>query len=787
MTHTARWWMAAGLAALLGAAGCGRQLNQVLLPESRPDIRLTQVRLDPPTPDSCAYMARWVGLSTGRSISHYVYAIDPRSVDAVDATWVRTTATQRVLTFPRPDQATLKRDAHVFVVRAVDDRGEMSEPKYFAVVGDNLPPVVQITRPVPTRFFTPRIPPTFRFEWTGTDPDGQTTTAPVRYVFRLFGQKNPDRPDITDFISYALTYPDSLRAFYAPGFQGWNSVDGGVTSFEYQDLTLGSNYLFAVTGFDEVGDYDPIFLSGKNLQKVAVTNPGSTGPLLTMFNQFFDYTYPSGGWINDPSRWVRVEVPAGQPVTVNWRAIPLAGSQIECYRWVLDPPDLADPRERRNENQTFRWSRCDLGMTSATVGPFSAAPGQERSHLLYIEARGSYGFVSLGIVNLVVVEAKVQKDLLFVDDTRLRVDQRTSATNPAIRPPIGTWPTAAELDTFLFARGGFPWRSYPAGTLSPPGICNGYDFDTVGTRGLPDGQVPLSLLAQYRHVVWYTDEWSAVSDAALRLMSNPGSASSLAAYVQHGGKVWLCGGGAALATLIGWNKPGTPPNEYNNLEPNPELRPGRFMYDFAHWRQSVYMSMAEGAFKFGTTSFGVGTNRPGRHWPPNPPLPTPPSPPIYGLLPAVLSPKTLATHPPPPLRSPDANWIRTNYMAEYIDAPTFIREDYDDDPEVVSEYSTLDTLYLTVGGVAGPNQPVMTYYHGRENQPMVFSGFNIWYWQRSQCVALVDWVLQSVWGLTRDASAAREPAVGARAPIAARPAAKRAPRDRTVDPLRRFP
>ena len=78
-------------------------------------------------------------------------------------------------------------------------------------------------------------------------------------------------------------------------------------------------------------------------------------------------------------------------------------------------------------------------------------------------------------------------------------------------PPAGPWPTAAELDTFLFARGGVPWRSYPAGTLSPPGIFSGYEFDTIGTRGISaDGVVPLSLLGQYRHIVWYTDSYNFV-------------------------------------------------------------------------------------------------------------------------------------------------------------------------------------------------------------------------------------------------------------------------------------
>jgi hypothetical protein len=110
------------------------------------------------------------------------------------------------------------------------------------------------------------------------------------------------------------------------------------------------------------------------------------------------------------------------------------------------------------------------------------------------------------------------------------------------------------------------------------------------------------------------------------------------------------------------------------------------------------------------------------------------------------------------------DWFRTDYRAEYITQLTYVREDYDDDPDIVNEFSTLDTLYLTQGHVAPLNSPVMTYYHGRENQPLVFSGFNLWYWRRSQCIQLVDWVLQQVWGLAHDPSAPRDaravPAVG---------------------------
>src|SRR4029453_16401517 len=125
--------------------------------------------------------------------------------------------------------------------------------------------------------------------------------------------------------------------------------------------------------------------------------------------------------------------------------------------------------------------------------------------------------------------------------------------------------------TFLYARGGYPWKGYPgnpqgppapAPTLSTPGILNGYDFDTVGTRGNTSGIVPLSQLSQYRQVMWFVDDTGATYTGSPiellapipppRFMSQPGQYNSLAAYVAQGGKLWLSGGGAAYATLINW-------------------------------------------------------------------------------------------------------------------------------------------------------------------------------------------------------------------------------------------
>lgn len=743
-------------------AGCGGRLQEVLLPEARPTIRLTRTAIAPPGPDRYAYLARWTGTDVRGPIHHYRYAIDPVSVDTVDPSWVQTTETERMLAFPTAGAGLRERRPHVFVIRAVNARGVMSDPVWFTFAENNLPPMVAITNPIPTAF-PAVVTPDPRIDWTGSDPDGQTTTSPVRYTFRLFGQHNPDRPDIPDYIAYALLYPDSVRSYYAPGFPGWTSVSGETTWTRYSALNVGSTYLFAITAFDEAGDYDPVFTTFRNMLRMNVVPPGAAGPILTLFNEFFRYDYPTGGYSTDPSRIVPVEVAADVPVTLRWVAQAVPGSQIRSYRWVMDPEDLTDETPRSDEQTDWwHWSARSVATTTATVGPFAPLGPKREGHLLYVEAQDTNDLRSLGIVRLVVVRPTFTDRLLFVDDTRFLPDRRSGAGQPLL-PPIGPWPTAAELDTFLFARGGYPWREYPEGTLSGPGIFNGYDYDTLGTRGLPQG-VPFSVLASYRHVVWYTDPGGATftqppSDraapiTALRLMTHPSRPNALAAYVRQGGNLWLCGGGAAYATLIAFNKPGTSPGQYDDREPNPELQPGRMMYDLAHWRAGIQILPASTARRFDTRAggFGVGSNRPGRHWPPSPPPPTPSGPPNYSLLPADLNPKSAITDGEPPLH-PGSYPIE--YTAEHIFRETFIREDYNDDPDLVAEYSTLDTLYLTRGGSAPANAPVMTYYHGRENQHFVFSGFNFWYWRRTQCIELVDWVLQQVWGLQRDPTAAR--------------------------------
>jgi hypothetical protein len=783
------------LAALV-VGGCSKKLSSQLIPNQPPEVRLTGAPAQPDSahPDFYAYTMQWVGFDPDGRVDHFLYAVDPADpshADPSDTTWHTTTKNEQTFFFsagrpivPIDPQNTKSEAPHIFAIYAVDNEGAIS--RRGAVRGFfsyTQAPIVTITDPVANAGFSPSVTPTVTFRWTGTDPDGQFTTKPVRWKLRLFGQKNADPGFVNfpDFIAYALSPAgrDSVRRYYAPDFPGWITVGAETTFYQFRNLNPQSTYLFIVTGFDEAGAYDPIFSPDRNMLKFSVTFAGTFGPVITMFNQFFFYQYPTGGFDLSESRVFHLEIPSDQKVTFNWFASPPPGADIRRTRWVMDLLDLTDETPRTDETRDpFHWSTWSANTVQATVGPFPPVPGappDPNAHRFYIEAEDTNGLVSIGIIEFRAIRSSFQKELLLVDDTRFRPDYKQSNNSPTVDPPVGPWPTAAELDTFLFAVGGKPWNSYPGWpttpTPSPIGIFQGYPFDTLGTRGISaTGVVPLSTLGQYRHVIWYTDPVSAAYNTApndpaaprsgLRIITSPGQPVVLSTYITQGGKVWVCGGGAAFATLIAWNKANTRTDQYTARDG--ELIPGRFMYDFAHWQEGVAAGAGSSfwATKFGSSNFGVGP-RPGRGWPGQP---------DYSLLPNRLHLKAggegKPADPPPPLRTASSDWFQNGYAVEYITLPTFIREDYDPDPDRVLEYSTLDTLYLGFTGGAD-NKPNMTYYHGLETQPVVFSGFNIWSWRRDECIQLIDFVLQQIWGIQRT-PVSREPNL---APASARRAA----------------
>ena len=744
----------------LTAAGCGDRLSPLGLANQPPQVQLTSTPTGATGASGALQRLSWSATDPDGRVDHFLVAVDPPSLATADAGWTRSDVSGQLLEVrgrrAQPGAAIAAagaaRDFTVFAVRAVDDRGAVSEPAVRAFFGENVAPIVQIVSPRPSALTRAFVPPTFRVRWQGVDPDGPTGR-PVYYKYELFPQGGSDFP-----FDIAIHDPDSLRRYYAPAFAGWDSVGADSMSVVLSGLQPNTQYLFVITAFDDAGDYTPIFTLNSNMLRFQVALPGTLGPLLTIFNSFVNYTYRTGGISTDPSREIPAEVPADRATTFQWFATPAPGSSIAAYRWGLDLESLEDtktkhPKDGKKERppKPGRWTPWAAGNTSATVGPFHGEDA-DVDHRLYIEVVDDVGFVSLGIVRLHPLRPDFHQELLIVDDTRLLPDQ--TFLDGRHRAPTGPWPTAAELDTFLYARGGLPWRQYPTGTMSTPGLFAGYAFDTLGTRtGRLDLTVPLSTLARYRHVIWICDPVGAANSrqgndpttpiTALRYMSGPGGASGLGAYAAWGGKVWLAGGGAAYASLIPWNQTSNDVGGLTFSNSAGELIPGRMMYDMVHWRSEIKTA-------FGNIAIGKS-----------------PTAARYPMLPAALAPKSAAAGDVfPPNRSGQGlgTFYKPVFPPEPPPQPNSILEDLRPGHKHGASVSALDTLYKATGLVLPPEvqspdgrlvamNPCMTYYHGVENAPVIFSGFDLWSFRRVQCQQLVDGVLQGIWGLAKAAPA----------------------------------
>jgi hypothetical protein len=468
-TQLARTARAAALGIpLLFAGGCSHKIDTVFRDNMIPEVRLTQAPVSTQDQYFYAYRMNWVGYDPDGRVDHYLIAVDPDRPDSVARSgpraWTSTIKNEQIIFFKaqNPDSSSgfaRANEYHTFAIAAVDNQGAVSKPVWRTFFSYTQAPTVFIDAPTPNSVFTPIVTPTVRIHWRGIDPDGQFTTKPVKYRFRLFAQHNPDFPGILDFVSFLISNPNFIRNVYAPTFgpsdlcptcTAWDSSSAETTEVQYTNLIPSQYYVFAVTGFDEAGAYDPIFSPSSNMLKFYVTYAGTRGPQICMFNDFFNFCYQSGGYANDPTRYFNLEVPAGQPVTFFWIAIPPPGADMRRYRWVLDLQDLADETPRTNEQTDWgHWSTPSLQNITATIGPFF---NNGEDHLFFIEAEDNNGLRSLGIIHFTVVAATFERDILFVDDTRLTPDQIEFGTNPPrVAKPSGTWPSAATLRPSRFA------------------------------------------------------------------------------------------------------------------------------------------------------------------------------------------------------------------------------------------------------------------------------------------------------------------------------------------------
>jgi hypothetical protein len=272
--------------------------------------------------------------------------------------------------------------------------------------------------------------------------------------------------------------------------------------------------------------------------------------------------------------------------------------------------------------------------------------------------------------------------------------------------------------------------------------------------------------------------------STLHYMCTPGHNNTFSTYTYTGGRMWLMGGGGAVASLREFNAIGADNNDrdyspingfvfaglgYAHHEGKEELQPGRLMYDGAKW-QSLMICQVSTARVNRSTSVTTNLNRrwmdqPGYNFEPQNAVHRP----DYTLLPAQMNLHTNPASDPvngepiPPTRpsSFGGSWWTTSLGVdvEYMLQPNIIVEDMNRDPVAESLQVALDTLMSArgtglVAGGTGYEPAVMTWYHGVSSPEFVFTGFPVWVWRRSDCQQLVDFVMQQIWHLPKVTSPA---------------------------------
>ena len=466
---------AVALCAALAGAGCSMGVGPLIpAPNERPRVTLTAAPVNEADTSFYAYELHWSGFDPDGRVDHYEYAVDPKGGVVPETTWIRTTRNQETIHFRASQPDSLggphATDPHTFVIKAMDNSNQWSPVVSRAFFAYTIAPTVQMTSPVypnpaPSSFVI-YTGPAVRISWEGRDEDAVLHRGPVLYKYKLLSSADADWASIDPFSD-----PNGARRrFAATNFAGWDSTESDTPFVELKGLEVGRHYLFLVVAIDEAGAYTADWAVGPNLLPFVVAPPAQVAPRIALECPFANYMWPAGGADpTDEREWLKFDVPSSVTFTLHWFAVPSGNYRMAGYRWRLDG-DLDGPG----------WTEWSLQATQATLGP--AEPGTQ--HFLYIQAKDDHGAVSTAVVYFSCIRTPFDHDLLVVDDTRLEPDQLFA--NGTRRNYTATWPAAAELDTFLYAVGGTPWRGTPSGRggTTPPGLFSGYSFDTLGTRNV---------------------------------------------------------------------------------------------------------------------------------------------------------------------------------------------------------------------------------------------------------------------------------------------------------------
>jgi hypothetical protein len=379
---------------------------------------------------------------------------------------VDTNATDLVTDFVR---------SHTFFIRSVDMEGLPSrKPEYRSFTAHTLSPRVTIEIPQRIQYNPAQVPPITTFRWSAIDyiSDLRLSKDPdsVSYILEPLSKHDNDWGETIEWIR---ELPVDAPEWGEWHWYGAPEDSGKTWTTPPKDLGL---YMFAIRAMDEAGAVTPVFDEDYNLRRVNVSNK-KTGPQLTVQNLYMGTVVTN--ICNHPLSIL--DIFAGIPLNFSWYADATDyGGTVVGYRYGWDITDLDDPEQWEVPFTPFPpHAVTELPRASSAPRPLYYG-----THVFTIEVQDNSGFCSRIEVKVNIVQFKMTKGLLVVDDY---IEPGSGGWNNS--SGLGVEPNDREHDAFWVSMasnvGGFDSRS---------------DVEDV-TGSLSEG-VPLSKLADYKSIIW---------------------------------------------------------------------------------------------------------------------------------------------------------------------------------------------------------------------------------------------------------------------------------------------
>lgn len=393
-----------------GLTGCSEDEGD-FIGNLRPGVTLTAT---PPEGDTTRYDVEfhWTAWDYDGEVDYFIYCIDPPDSANADTAWIRTDGYNGRFTFTALAFDTTTIDDfldwknpqialgfHVFVIKAVDDRGATSPFDYLAFNAATIAPRSVISSPPPfgawNEYMGTSQPVGLRvtFRWDGDDTDGIFTDKPVGYMYKT--------ADITGEKNWRNVGPRVLED-PAP----WIRLGSGTTqvTLEFDD---GHAYGFAVRAIDEASAVEPLLVLNRNLLWIGAADRLSF-PELSIRSAAFGVRRWQG-WTMDSESY---EVPLGSQYEftivgdAGWY-----GGLITGYSYGWDLENLESPET--SPDGIGAWTPW-----STTRTTISAQFTEARDQFLYIRCKDDGGGFTLATIHFRVITLNPTKNLGYIDDWR---------------------------------------------------------------------------------------------------------------------------------------------------------------------------------------------------------------------------------------------------------------------------------------------------------------------------------------------------------------------------------